>query len=99
MYTDHNGTQGKQLTDVERTSPDVRIVSAIERKPIELDKRLPPWARRSNPIIRRHLGMYWKTILPDAVFLVKIVLVQAGLVAATLPIPFLFDLALPCVEF
>ena len=82
---------------MERTSPDVRIVSAIERKPIELDKRLPPWARRSNPIIRRHLGMYWKTILPDAVFLVKIVLIQAGLIAATLPIPFLFDLALPTI--
>jgi hypothetical protein len=82
---------------VERTSPDVRIVSAIERKPIELDKRLPPWARRSNPIIRRHLGMYWKTILPDAMFLVKIVLIQAGLIAATLPIPFLFDLALPTI--
>jgi hypothetical protein len=82
---------------VERTSPDVRIVRAIERKPIELDKRLPRWARRSNPIIRRHLGMYWKTILPDAMFLVKIVLIQAGLVAATLPIPFLFDLALPTI--
>ena len=82
---------------MERTSPDVRIVTAIERKPIELDKRLPPWARRSNPIIRRHLGMYWKTILPDAMFLVKIVLIQAGLIAATLPIPFLFDLALPTI--
>jgi hypothetical protein len=82
---------------VERTSADVRIVSAIERKPIELDKRLPLWARRSNPIIRRHLGLYWKTILPDVSFLVKIVLIQAGLIAASLPIPFLFDLALPTI--
>ena len=82
---------------MERTSPDVRIVRAIERQPIELDKRLPAWARRSNPIIRRHLGMYWKTILPEAGFLVKIVLVQAGLIAATLPLPFLFDLALPTI--
>jgi hypothetical protein len=82
---------------VERTSPDVRIVSSIERKPIELDKSLPGWARRSNPIIRRHLGMYWKTILPDTGFLVKVVLVQAGLIVATLPLPFLFDLALPTI--
>jgi hypothetical protein len=82
---------------VERTSPDVRIVRAIERQPIELDKRLPLWARRSNPIIRRHLGMYWKTILPETGFLVKIVAAQAVLIAATLPLPFLFDLALPTI--
>ncbi|MEO8610226.1 MAG: hypothetical protein ABI690_20190 [Chloroflexota bacterium] len=82
---------------MERTSPDVRIVRAIERKSVELDKRLPPWARRSHPIIRRQLGMYWKTILPDVGFLVKIVLVQAGLVVVSLPIPFIFDLALPTI--
>lgn len=82
---------------MERTSPDVRIITAVERKPIELDKQLPLWARRSNPIIRRHLGMYWKTILPDTTFLLKIVLIQAGLIVATLPIPFLFDLALPTI--
>jgi hypothetical protein len=82
---------------VERTSPDVRIVRAIERKPVELDKRLPLWARRSNPVVRRHLGMYWKTILPEAGFLVKLVVIQAILIAATLPLPFLFDLALPTI--
>jgi len=82
---------------VERTSPDVRIVRALERQPVELDKRLPPWARRSNPIIRRHLGLYWKTILPETGFLVRIVLIQAVLIAATLPLPFLFDLALPTI--
>jgi hypothetical protein len=82
---------------VERTSPDVRIVRAVEYRPVELDKRLPTWARRSNPIIRRQLGLYWKTILPETGFLVKIVLVQAGLIVATLPLPFLFDLALPTI--
>jgi hypothetical protein len=82
---------------VERTSPDVRIVRAVEYKPVELDKRLPLWARRSNPIIRRQLGMYWKTILPEMGFLVKIVLAQAGLIVATMPLPFLFDLALPTI--
>jgi len=82
---------------VERTSPDVRIVNAVERQPIELDKGLPLWARRSNPIVRRQLGMYWKTLLPETSFLVKIVLIQAVLVAATFPLPFLFDLALPTI--
>ena len=82
---------------VERTSPDVRIVRAVEYRPVELDARLPAWARRSNPIIRRQLGLYWKTILPETGFLVKIVLAQAGLIAATLPLPFIFDLALPTI--
>jgi hypothetical protein len=30
----------------------------------ELDRRLPRWARRSNPIVRRHLGGFWKASLP-----------------------------------
>ncbi len=29
-----------------------------------LDRRLPGWARRSNPIVRRHLGGFWKASLP-----------------------------------
>jgi hypothetical protein len=82
---------------VQRTSLDVRIVAALERKPVELDTNLPVWARRSNPIIRRHLGMYWKTILPEMGFLVKVVLVQAGLILLTVPMPFLFSLALPTI--
>jgi len=28
----------------------------------ELDTSLPAWARRSNPIVRRQLGIYWKTL-------------------------------------
>lgn len=28
----------------------------------ELDTSLPVWARRSNPIVRRQLGIYWKTL-------------------------------------
>jgi hypothetical protein len=82
---------------VERTSPDVRLITSIERNPVELDTRLPKWARRSNPIIRRHLGMYWKTILPEVGFLVKLVLLQTGLILLTLPLPFLFDLAVPTI--
>lgn len=82
---------------MERTSPDVRIIKEIEYRPIEVDKRLPPWARRTNPIIRRQLGMYWKTILPEVGFLVKAFIVQAILIALTIPLPFLFDIALPTI--
>ena len=42
--------------------------SAIER--IKMDERspmenLPYWARATNPIVRRHLGLYWRTLPPE----------------------------------
>ncbi|MEO0597747.1 MAG: hypothetical protein AAF126_16675, partial [Chloroflexota bacterium] len=27
--------------------------------------RLPYWARSTNPIVRRHLGLYWRTVPPE----------------------------------
>ena len=32
------------------------------KRAVELDTSLPAWARRSNPIVRRQLGIYWKTL-------------------------------------
>jgi hypothetical protein len=28
-------------------------------------ERLPYWARSTNPIVRRHLGLYWRTVPPE----------------------------------
>ncbi|NWG16026.1 MAG: hypothetical protein HXY41_05265 [Chloroflexi bacterium] len=83
---------------MERAKTDISVIHLPAKyQTIELDSRLPHWARRSNPIIRRQLGMYWKTILPEIGGLAKIVVVQVGLVLLTLPWPFLFDLALPTI--
>lgn len=46
---------------------------AADAKPqnlIEVDDRspmdtLPYWARATNPIVRRHLGLYWRTLPPE----------------------------------
>jgi hypothetical protein len=65
--------------------------------PVELDRRLPAWARRSNPVVRRHLGLFWKTILPEMGFLLRIYAAQAALIALSLPIPFLIDLLAPTI--
>lgn len=32
----------------------------------QAEQRLPYWARSKNPIVRRHLGLYWRTVPPDA---------------------------------
>ena len=37
-------------------------INADERSPMET---LPYWARATNPIVRRHLGLYWRTLPPE----------------------------------
>lgn len=31
----------------------------------DTQQRLPYWARSTNPIVRRHLGLYWRTVPPE----------------------------------
>lgn len=62
-----------------------------------MDSQLPFWARRSNPIIRRQLGVYWKTILPEVGFLKRMFIIQAILIMMSLFWPVIFDLALPAI--
>lgn len=31
----------------------------------QAEQNLPYWARSTNPIVRRHLGLYWRTIPPE----------------------------------
>jgi hypothetical protein len=84
--------------NVEQAQTDLSVIHLPAKyQNLEIDQRLPLWARRSNPIIRRQLGMYWKTILPEVSVLVKLVVAQVGLVALSLLWPFLFDLALPTI--
>jgi hypothetical protein len=44
-------------------------------------KRLPYWARSTNPIVRRHLGLYWRTVPPQIEPFLTIFGVWAGLIA------------------
>ncbi len=46
-------------------TPRQRAIDRIrsdERSPME---NLPYWARATNPIVRRHLGLYWRTLPPE----------------------------------
>jgi hypothetical protein len=82
---------------VERTTTETQLTRLLAIRQLDIDQRLPPWARRSNPIIRRHLGMYWKTILPETKFLRQAFIIQAALVLLTIPLPGLIDLSLPLI--
>ncbi|MCB9452160.1 MAG: hypothetical protein H6672_12025 [Anaerolineaceae bacterium] len=82
----------------EKSPPtNLKIKRLLENYSEDVDRRLPDWARRSNPIIQRHLGRYWKTLLPEPIFLLKVILVEVAFIILTLPFPFLFDLTLPAI--
>jgi hypothetical protein len=44
---------------------------------VSLDKSLPLWARRSNPIIRRQLGAHWRVFPPEIRPIVNWVIIYA----------------------
>lgn len=63
----------------------------------ELDASLPHWARRRHPIVKRHLGLYWRIMPPQWEPIVRWYLIESGLVLLTVPIPFMFTILLPLV--
>jgi hypothetical protein len=58
----------------------------------ELDRNLPRWARRSNPIVRRHLGGFLGAPLPQVDVLLRLFLVQVVVVAVSLVIPAVLEI-------
>jgi hypothetical protein len=63
----------------------------------QLDQNLPAWARRSHPVVKRELGMYWRIMPPQLELPVKAFGVQAIVILATLAVPFLITLLVPMV--
>ncbi len=63
----------------------------------EIDGNLPAWARRTNPIVRRHLGSYWKTLTPDIGMILRLYVGQIALVLLSFLMPGLFILLMPTV--
>ncbi len=74
---------------------------AADAKPqnlIEIDDRspmdtLPYWARATNPIVRRHLGLYWRTLPPEFEPIFYICGFWALALFAGIIFPFVTDLA------
>lgn len=58
----------------------------------DMQERLPYWARSTNPIVRRHLGLYWRTVPPEIDPFITIFAVWATIMAAGLIMPWLFSL-------
>lgn len=64
---------------------------------VVIDAELPEWARRSNPIVKRHLGTAWKTFLPNPGLLIRLYVLQVVVVMASAAFPVLLTLLMPTV--
>lgn len=73
--------------DVARRMEIARNLASEER---DMDTGLPEWARRSNPIIRRQLGIHWRVFLPQVGPIAKWLLPQIAVVLLTLRFTGLF---------
>ncbi len=61
---------------------------------INNQERLPYWARSTNPIVRRHLGLYWRTIPPEFTPFVIIFFVWAVLLLIGMLFPPFFSITM-----
>ena len=82
---------------MQTTASRAALIREIVQSHYEIDTQFPPWARRSHPIVRRHLGRYWRVMTPQIEPVLQWYLIQSGIVLLTYPIPFLFTLILPVV--
>lgn len=79
-----------QLTASEQIA--ARILTPEAR---EMDRALPEWARRTNPIVKRQLGMYWKLMPIDVIRISRLFIFQVILILASIWLPFLFTILMP----
>lgn len=69
-----------------------RIARLFAYDPDLIDTYLPRWARRSNPVVRRHLGLHWRVLPPDWEYVERIYLAEAVVMGLTLVMPYLFQM-------
>ncbi len=79
-----------QLTASEQIAAQILTPEARE-----MDRALPEWARRTNPIVKRQLGMYWKLMPLDVTRISRLFIFQAILILASIWLPFLFTILMP----
>ncbi len=66
------------------------LIEVDDRSPMET---LPYWARATNPIVRRHLGLYWRTLPPEFRPVFTITGFWLAVLLAGIAFPFITDLA------
>ena len=76
--------------DARSTKRAIDRIRGDDRSPME---NLPYWARATNPIVRRHLGLYWRTLPPEFEPIFYICGFWLGALLLGIFLPFVTDLA------
>lgn len=61
---------------------------------VDTQERLPYWARSTNPIVRRHLGLYWRTVPPEIRPFAVIFMTWTGVMIFGILLPPFFSIAM-----
>jgi hypothetical protein len=81
-------TQGQRQISVEQTTATSTSTLRLWQPSLtSVDRHLPQWARRSDPIVRRHLGIYWKILPLEVDLLLRIYGLQVGLIMLSMIMP------------
>jgi hypothetical protein len=72
----------------------VSMARRIAQDVPQIDQNFPQWARRTNPIVRRQLGMYWRVFPPQLGPITKWFCLQAVIMLLTIPYPLLMVVVL-----
>lgn len=72
-----------------------KAISRSFEQDFEVDRNLPRWARRTHPIVKRHLGMFWRVLPLQPDMLTRWYLIMIGVLVATMIFPFLYTVVLP----
>lgn len=76
---------------------DPAAIRRLTEGTTRIDDNLPRWARRSHPIVRQQLGIYWKTLPLEVELWTRLLILQVGLVLLALPFPLLYSFVMPIV--
>jgi len=85
------------MSSLERALPERIYAQVMSIDPERMDRSLPPWARRSYPIVRHELGVFRRVMTPDFWLPIRLYLGQILVILLTFPLPGLFNLLLPIV--
>lgn len=98
MNSEHRATVGADVGDVSLTDTgeghsDSGIFGSFRDESFwEIDRSLPAWARRSNPIVRRHLGGFLSAPIPQRDLLVRIIAPQIAVVMVSILFPIVLEI-------
>lgn len=72
------------------TRSQLEMARRIAHENPDIDTTLPIWARRTNPIIRRRLGMYWRVFPPQIGPIARWAAIESLFILLSIPYPLLF---------